>query len=308
LYRIVLTVVFITESVCIVFPGQNLGQFPGQVIPGPFIPGQIPGRVVPGPFIPRQIIPRQELTRRDQLDQQQDLFLIEESVTTVDGPGIATGGFPTGGFPSGGSALPFLPIPLLALGVPMMAMAMMTMMNTVTVTTVAPAAMSTTPVTVTTPPAVVQPTPCVPQSCPAGYQLLDDQSASSNCYYAGTKDETRSWYSALVECTKTQGASLWKPNSEAEANVVRSKFEIGTNTKIWTGAYKPGSSGYRFVSDNSVFSFDNLPFGNQAAGARMKDCVNIARTVTTTQFWQWNDDDCKEAKLFVCEFPRRTCP
>ena len=36
----------------------------------------------------------------------------------------------------------------------------------------------------------------------------------------------------------------------------------------------------------------------------MKDCVNIARTVTTTQFWQWNDDDCKEAKLFVCEFPR----
>lgn len=36
----------------------------------------------------------------------------------------------------------------------------------------------------------------------------------------------------------------------------------------------------------------------------MKDCVNIARTVTTTQVWQWNDDDCKEAKLFVCEFPR----
>ncbi|XP_071124247.1 uncharacterized protein [Mytilus edulis] len=263
LYRIVLTVVFITESVCIVFPGQNLAQIPGQVIPGPFIPGQIPGPVVPGPFIPRQIIPRQELTRRDQLDQQQDLFLIEGSVTTVDGPGIATGRFPTGGFLSGGSALPFLPIPLLALGIPMMAMAMMTMMNPVTVTTtVAPAAMLTTPVTVTTPPAVVQPTPCVPQSCPAGYQLLDDQSASSNCYYT-VKDETRSSYPALVECTKTQGASLWKPNSEAEANAVRSKFEIGTNTKIWTGAYKLGSSGYRFASDNSVFSFDNLPFGNK---------------------------------------------
>ncbi|XP_063415842.1 uncharacterized protein LOC134697491 [Mytilus trossulus] len=167
------------------------------------------------------IIPEQ-----NPIDQQTDVVFIDDSGTRetsfVDGPGLGTG-----------SDVGLLPLPLLALALLMIPMVMMPMMSSVTSESsiaVAPIPVVSTPVSVTVTQAAVQTTtPCVPTNCPAEYRLLNDQTASPNCYrFSGTGK--LSWYEALKACTNTPGAYLWKPNDEKEADAVRSVFAFG---KLW---------------------------------------------------------------------------
>ncbi|CAC5402991.1 CLEC3A [Mytilus coruscus] len=264
LSMVVLTVVFISQSSCV---AQN---FPGQ--------------------IPEQIIPRQVITSQDQVEQQQDFFLIDEGGTTVDGTGIGTGSALQ-------TALQLFPIALLTLAVPMMAMAR----TSISGTTVAP---TTATVTVPTTQTATPTTPCVPTNCPDGYVLLNDQAVSPNCYlYSGTSKGK--WYYAMKKCTM-KGAYLWRPNSEAEANAVKDNFQFGTDDKIWTGANSPGHDGnFVFAVENSAFSLTSLPFG-EFDNFDNNDCVEIS--LNNQNVWKWNDEDCLENYLYICEFPRNTCP
>ncbi|CAC5416368.1 unnamed protein product [Mytilus coruscus] len=264
LYMVVLTVVFIVPrtSVAQIFPGQ----ISGQIIPRPIILGQ------------------------DEAEQQQELFLIDESATTVDSTGIGSG-----------SAFQFLPLPLLTLVLPMMAMAMMTMTSTDTSgTSVAP----TMPVSVTTVPptqATAQPTPCVPTNCPAGYVLLGDQTASPNCYFYSGTSKAR-WSNAMRTCAMTPGAYLWRPNTMAEASAVWNDFKIARGTDIWTGANTPFHDGnYVFSVDNGAFVFTNPPFGISSTFGS-KECIDIE--LTGGGNWEWNDNECTKSSQYVCEVPR----
>ncbi|XP_076072015.1 uncharacterized protein LOC143043720 [Mytilus galloprovincialis] len=106
-------------------------------------------------------------------------------------------------------------------------MVMMTMMST-TETSVAPMPVvpTTVSVTVPTPQAAVPTTQCVPTNCPANYRLLNDQTASSNCYFDSGTQSDLIWSDARKACTATPGAYLWRPNSRAEADAVKNTFDI----------------------------------------------------------------------------------
>ncbi|XP_076071845.1 uncharacterized protein LOC143043417 [Mytilus galloprovincialis] len=116
-----------------------------------------------------------------------------------------------------------------------MAMGMLTMPSTVTSgPSVVPRPIASRPdVQIAVPAATPAPaptpaptTPCIPTNCPADYTLLDDQTASQNCYlYSGNTEEV--WSDALKVCTLTPGAYLWRPNTRAEADAVKNKFTIG---------------------------------------------------------------------------------
>ncbi|XP_063399490.1 uncharacterized protein LOC134684138 isoform X2 [Mytilus trossulus] len=270
IYMILLAVVFISKSTCVI----------------QFLPGQVPG-LIPGQ-IPRQIIPRQVIMGQDVEEEQQELFLIDE----VDGPGRGTGSF-----------LQLFPIPLLTLVLPIVAMAMMTMMSTANsrTTSITPTNIQVTvPNIVPTTQTAVLPTPCVPTNCPEGYMLLDDQTISPNCYFHSTQDAE--WANALSTCTMTQGAYLWRPNTEAEAKAVFEKFLCSTT--LWTGAYSPGSDGnYVFAVENGVFDYTNVPFGNTVTFEN-NDCIGIQPGEPIF----WNDEPCKNEYQYICEFPRKTCP
>ncbi|CAC5402990.1 unnamed protein product [Mytilus coruscus] len=263
LYVVVLTAVVISQSTCV-----------GQILPGQ---------------IPRQIIPRQVITGQDQVQQQQDFFLIDESGTTVDGTGPGTG-----------SILQLFPLALLTLAVTMMGMVTMS-----TVTSGTTVASTTTSVTVPTTQTAAQTTPCVPTNCPAGYRLLTDQAVSPNCYFFSGNNEA-TWSTAQKICSTQRGAYLWRPNSEEEAEAVRISIGIEQNRDIWVGANSPGHDGnYVFDGDNGDLSFCSLPFGEHNSFTK-KGCVEIE--FTNEYVWNWDDDACKSTHRYVCEFPRITCP
>ncbi|XP_071123513.1 toll-like receptor 4 [Mytilus edulis] len=196
---VLLTVVFISQSACVT----------------QFLPAQIP----------RQITLRQVITGQNLEEEQQDFFRIDEGRTAVGGPGRGTGSF-----------LQSFPIPLLTLVVPMVAMAIMTMMSRtptnvqVTVPDILPSRTPTyvqviVPGIVPTTQTAALPIPCVPTNCPEGYMLLFDQTASPNCYFHSEQNIEATWANALSVCTMTPGASLWRPNTEAEADAVFEQFQ-----------------------------------------------------------------------------------
>ncbi|VDI08000.1 Hypothetical predicted protein [Mytilus galloprovincialis] len=229
-----------------------------------FSPTQITGQIQTQ--IPRQIILRQVITGQN-LDEQQDFFLIDERRTAVGGPGRGTGSFLKQTFP----------IPLLILVAPMVAMAMVAMMSTAnsgTTSRTPTNVQATVPDIVPTTQTAVLPIPCVPTNCPEGYMLLDDETASPDCYFHSEQNTRETWANALSACTMTPGASLWRPNTEAEALAVFDKFQCVSI--IWTGANSHGQDGnYIFTTDNTALDYPNVPFGRM---------VFISQNTCVTQF------------------------
>ncbi|XP_063416236.1 uncharacterized protein LOC134697880 [Mytilus trossulus] len=193
------------------------------------------------------------------IEQQREVVLLDDrgssETSFLDGSDFGTGsdfGLPT--------------IPFLALALLVIPMLMMTMMST-TETSVAPMPVVPTPVSVSapTPQAAVPTTPCVPTNCPANYRLLNDQTASSNCYFdSGTQGDQR-WSTARKTCTATPGAYLWRPNSRAEADAVKNTFDIAISEDVWTGGYSPTQDENFVYADNmdndAAFFLFNVPFG-----------------------------------------------
>ncbi|CAC5390383.1 unnamed protein product [Mytilus coruscus] len=242
-----------------------------------------------------QIIPGQ-----NPIDQQTDIFLIDDSGTRetsfVDGSGFGTG-----------SDFGLPPIPFLALALLVIPMAMMTMMST-SETSVAPVP-TTVSVTVPTTQAAVQTTPCVPTNCPGRYRLLNDQTASPNCYLdsGSLNSNDKLWSDAQKLCTTTPGAYLWIPNTLAEANAVKNTFGFGTDF-IWTGGNSPThDENYVFAGDNTVFSLFNVPFGAINIEDFGQDCFELNFSTTLGE-WEWENEECDDKNRFICEFPRQTCP
>ncbi|XP_052077794.1 uncharacterized protein LOC127715671 isoform X3 [Mytilus californianus] len=156
---------------------------------------------------------------------------------------------------------------------------------------------------VTTP--VLPTSTCVLQ-CPATYMMLDDTTISPNCYIASVALMV-SWAEALVDCLRTPGAYLWRPNSMAEANAVRDKFGIGTSVDVWTGANDLRDEGaFSFSVENSRLLFTALPFGTATLPVTPdNDCVSIQ-----LQAWMpylWTAQLCSNTYGYVCEVPP-TCP
>ncbi|XP_071124017.1 uncharacterized protein [Mytilus edulis] len=145
-------------------------------------------------FIPSFIL------EQNPIDQQQDVILLDDRESSetsfLDGSDFGTG------LNFGLTTIPFLALALL-----MIPMVMMTMMSTTeTPMPVVPTSVS---VTVPTPQAVVPTTQCVPTNCPANYRLLNDQTASSNCYFdSGTQSDQR-WSSARFLSTEAGFEDCW---------------------------------------------------------------------------------------------------
>ncbi|VDI22819.1 Hypothetical predicted protein, partial [Mytilus galloprovincialis] len=98
-----------------------------------------------------------------------------------------------------------------------------------------------------------------------------------------------------------KGAYLWRPNSEAEANAVKNKFEFETN-EIWTGANSPTHDDkFIFDVENVALSISSPPFG-EFNNFENYDCVEIS--LNAMNVWQWDDKECTENYRYVCELPR----
>ncbi|XP_071127319.1 uncharacterized protein [Mytilus edulis] len=165
---------------------------------------------------------------------------------------------------------------------------------------VAPATPQT--ITVLVPAATTQ---CVPETCPAGCMVLPNQASSTSCY-SDSGATTQTWDAALVDCTRTPGAYLWRPNTEQEAAAVRNKYNIPL-ANIWTGANDVDKDmTFTFAIENSQLNFFGPPFGintiNSAAGS---DCVTLFFGRTS---WVWSDQLCTRTYRYIGEYPRRVCP
>ncbi|VDI65662.1 Hypothetical predicted protein [Mytilus galloprovincialis] len=158
-------------------------------------------------------------------------------------------------------------------------------------------------VTVLVPAATTQ---CVSETCPAGFMVLPNQAISTNCYSDSGADPTNNlmWNAALLACTMTPGAYLWRPNTQQEADAVRNKYGLPNGPPgVWTGANDIDQDGtFRFAIENGLFDFGNLPFGaGTASAAADTDCVTLHFDGTT---WQWTDRTCVTALRYICEYPR----
>ncbi|XP_063414957.1 uncharacterized protein LOC134696920 isoform X2 [Mytilus trossulus] len=101
--------------------------------------------------------------------------------------------------------------------------------------------------------------PCVPETCPKGFKLLSNQTSSVNCYYTSGHKQVN-WNTAADNCASTDGAYLWRPNTEQEANAVQNELNI--HEDVWTGANDIDNDGnFTFAIENGSLSFNDLPFG-----------------------------------------------
>ncbi|XP_063416488.1 uncharacterized protein LOC134698129 [Mytilus trossulus] len=80
-------------------------------------------------------------------------------------------------------------------------------------------------ITVLVPAATTQ---CVSETCPPGFMLLPNQASSTNCYSdsGATIGNNKMWNAALLDCARTPGAYLWRPNTGQEAAAVRNQFNF----------------------------------------------------------------------------------
>ncbi|XP_063404267.1 alpha-N-acetylgalactosamine-specific lectin-like [Mytilus trossulus] len=202
---------------------------------------------------------------------------------------------------------PFLPISLLMMALLIITSPVVQTAVPVVVPVVVPVIVPTpVPTTQTATQTATQTTivPCVPTSCPEGYIISNDLTASTNCYFFSGDDE-QSWSNALNIC-RMKGAYLWAPNTLAEANAVRSTTGFGQDVSIWIGAYSPTSDeNFVFVVDGGAFTLDTLPFG-ESDPIDNDDCVEFEFAPNNN--WNWDDDPCDRAQRYMCEFPRaETC-
>ncbi|CAG2187941.1 unnamed protein product [Mytilus edulis] len=118
--------------------------------------------------------------------------------------------------------------------------------------------------------------PCVPTSCPEGYIISNDLTASTNCYFFGG-DDKQNWTNALVR-----------------------KHE-----DIWTGLYSPTSDeNFEFVDAGGALTLDTLPFGGRDQ-IDNEDCVEFE--LKTSNNWNWDDDPCDRPQQYMCEFEMFVC-
>ncbi|XP_071127681.1 uncharacterized protein [Mytilus edulis] len=110
----------------------------------------------------------------------------------------------------------------------------------------------------------VAPTPpCVSETCPPGFMVLPNQASSTNCYSdsGALPANNRNWNPALLACTMTPGAYLWRPNTAAEADAVRNKYSIPNIVPVWTGGNDIALDGtFTFAIENSPLNA-TPPFG-----------------------------------------------
>ncbi|VDI81314.1 Hypothetical predicted protein [Mytilus galloprovincialis] len=130
---------------------------------------------------------------------------------------------------------------------------------------------------------------CVPTSCPEGYIISNNLTASTNCYFFSGDDE-QTWSDAMKIC-RLKGAYLWRPNTVAEAFAVKST--TGFDVDIWSGLYTPKRDGtFIFIDAGGILTLDTLPFGERDQ-IDNEDCVEFE--LTPSDNWNWNDDPCDRA-------------
>ncbi|XP_076071950.1 uncharacterized protein LOC143043607 [Mytilus galloprovincialis] len=140
--------------------------------------------------------------------------------------------------------------------------------------------------------------------------VLPNQASSTNCYSdSGTVATNNRNFLALLVCTMTPGAYLWRPNTEAEAAAVRNKYNFPNDVFVWTGANDVDGDGtFTFAIENGQLNVATPPFGTGVTdGTGVSDCVGI-RFVAATMTWEWSERLCTETLRYICEYPRRVCP
>ncbi|XP_063414713.1 uncharacterized protein LOC134696719 [Mytilus trossulus] len=162
-------------------------------------------------------------------------------------------------------------------------------------------------ITVLVPPATTQ---CVSETCPPGFRLLPNQASSTSCYSdsGATLVDRKIWNAALLDCAKTRGAYLWRPNTAQEAAAVRNQFDIANNALVWTGAFDIDQDNtFTFAIENGELNLNSVPFGTAPfiSPNPGTDCVNIKFDGTQ---WLWTDGICANPWRYICEYPRRVCP
>ncbi|XP_071127322.1 tetranectin-like isoform X2 [Mytilus edulis] len=136
--------------------------------------------------------------------------------------------------------------------------------------------------------------------------VLANQASSTSCY-SDSDTTLRSWNAALLDCTMTPGAYLWRPNTEAEADAVRNKYSIPNNVPVWTGANDLAvADTFTFAIENSPLNVATPPFGTGAlAPGPNTDCVQI---LFNDPNFEWSNVACATDLRYICELPRRVCP
>ncbi|XP_071177322.1 uncharacterized protein [Mytilus edulis] len=153
--------------------------------------------------------------------------------------------------------------------------------------------------------------PCVPETCPNGFKLLSDQTSSANCYSMSNGHKFLTWNTVFAICAQTDGAYMWRPNTEQEAKAVLIELNIpGNAADIWTGANDIDMDGnYTFAGDNSTFSLNNLPFGQVDYVDQNSPC-GVRLYVEGGVDWYWAILPCSggTADYYICEYKLRVCP
>ncbi|VDI49832.1 Hypothetical predicted protein [Mytilus galloprovincialis] len=149
--------------------------------------------------------------------------------------------------------------------------------------------------------------PCVPETCPKGFKLLSNQTSSANCYYSSPADPAtwNTWNTAEDHCASTDGAYLWRPNTEQEAIAIKNEVNYPSPMRLWTGANDIDNDGiFTFALENGSLSFNDLPFGIVGA-PRNESCVMIINVVA---LWGWTKEPCTNVYPYICEYKLRVCP
>ncbi|VDI15391.1 Hypothetical predicted protein, partial [Mytilus galloprovincialis] len=141
--------------------------------------------------------------------------------------------------------------------------------------------------------------PCV--TCPRGFRLLPNQTSSANCYFNSL--DSKPWEEAQLSCASTPGAYLYRPNTIQEANDVRD--HITDEHSIWTGANDKDTDGnFTFITENSPFSFNDLPFGSDAFNPS-PDAVYVRLFFDFTfNEWRWGTMNSLHRYRYICECQR----
>ncbi|CAG2187598.1 unnamed protein product [Mytilus edulis] len=77
---------------------------------------------------------------------------------------------------------------------------------------------------------------------------------------------------------------------------------LASDQFIWTGGRETNLGTFVFDIDNSGFSIYDKPFGIVASDLTTGSCLRIRWL--SWNMWQWDENLCSLAALFVCEFPR----
>ncbi|VDI68838.1 Hypothetical predicted protein [Mytilus galloprovincialis] len=107
-----------------------------------------------------------------------------------------------------------------------------------------------------------------------------------------------------LDCARTRGAYLWRPNTAQEAAAVRNEFDLANNAFLWIGALDIDQDNtFTFAIENGELDLNKVPFGTAPIidinpGS---DCLGI--TFDGTQWRRWADGLCVNPRRYICEYP-----